>query len=78
MKDILEAIESLVVNVLFAPLDAIRALELESWAAANVINWFFMAIGFVALLYWLKELKKFNDNNEENRDPKAHSFLKPD
>ncbi len=75
MKEFFEAIESLFVNVLFAPLDALRALELESWTAANIVNWLFMLIGFVAFFYWMKELKKFNDNNEENRDPTAHSFL---
>ncbi|KAA1244337.1 uracil phosphoribosyltransferase [Aquimarina sp. RZ0] len=78
MKDFFEAIASLFVDVLFAPMDALRALELESWTAANIVNWLFMTIGFVAFLYWMKELKKFNDNNEENRDPKAHSFLKPE
>ncbi|TSE05966.1 MULTISPECIES: DUF6341 family protein [Aquimarina] len=75
MKDFFGAIESLFVDVLFAPFDALRALELESWTAANVLNWVFMIIGSLAFLYWMKELKKFNDNDEENRDPKAHSFL---
>ncbi|GAA4272184.1 uracil phosphoribosyltransferase [Aquimarina gracilis] len=75
MKEFFEAIESLFVDVLFAPLDALRALELESWTGANVVNWLFMLIGFVAFFYWMKELKKFNDNNEEDRDPTAHSFL---
>ncbi len=75
MKEFFEAIESLCVNVLFAPMDALRALELESWGVANIINWLFMLIGFAAFFYWMKELKSFNDNNEENRDPKAHSFL---
>ncbi len=75
MKDFFEAIESFTINVLLAPYDTLRALELESWGAANIINWMFMLICFVAFLYWMKELKKFNDNNEENRDPTAHSFL---
>ena len=75
MKEFFEGIESLFVDVLFAPLDYLRALELDSWTAANVVNWFFMIIGFVAFFYWMKELKKFNDNNEEDRDPTAHSFL---
>ncbi|AXT51954.1 uracil phosphoribosyltransferase [Aquimarina sp. BL5] len=77
MKDFFEAIAALFVDVLFAPMDALRSLELESWGAANIVNWLFMGIGFVAFFYWMKELKKFNDNNEEDRDPKAHSFLKP-
>ncbi|WP_062055014.1 DUF6341 family protein [Aquimarina longa] len=75
MKDFFEAIASFCVDVLFAPFDVLRALELESWTAANMINWIFMIIGFLAFLYWFKELKKFNDNDEENRDPTAHSFL---
>ncbi|OED40891.1 uracil phosphoribosyltransferase [Flavobacteriaceae bacterium (ex Bugula neritina AB1)] len=75
MKDFFEAIQYLFVDIILAPLDALRALELESWTGANMINWLFMAIGFVAFFYWMKELKKYNDNNEENRDPKAHSFL---
>ncbi len=75
MKEFFEAIESLFVDVLFAPFDALRILELDNWTAANVVNWLFMIIGFVAFFYWMKELKKFNDNNEEDRDPTAHSFL---
>tara|TARA_B100001146_G_C15861240_1_gene297817 strand:- start:72 stop:302 length:231 start_codon:yes stop_codon:yes gene_type:complete len=75
MKDFFEAIESLFVDVLFAPLDYLRSLELDSWFGANIINWLFMIVGFAAFFYWMKELKKFNDNNEEDRDPTAHSFL---
>ena len=75
MKDFFEAIEYLFVDVLFAPLDYLRSLELDSWFGANIINWLFMIVGFAAFFYWMKELKKFNDNNEEDRDPTAHSFL---
>ncbi len=75
MKEFFEVIESLFVDLLFAPFDVLRALELENWTGANIINWLFMAIGFVAFFYWMMQLKKFNDNNEEDRDPKAHSFL---
>jgi len=75
MKDFFEMIQSLFVDGLLTPFDGFRAMELESWTAANAMNWLFMLIGFVAFFYWMKELKKFNDNNEEDRDPKAHSFL---
>ena len=77
MKDFFEFIQSLFVDILFVPMDALRALELESWTGANIMNWMFMLIGFLAFFYWMKELKKYNDTGEENRDPKAHSFLKP-
>ena len=35
MKDFFYAIQDLFVNVLLAPMDALRALELENWFAAN-------------------------------------------
>ncbi|GAA3656831.1 DUF6341 family protein [Flavivirga jejuensis] len=75
MKDFFYAIQDLFVNVLFAPYDALRALELESWFAANTISWIFLAIGFVAMVYWMKQLKIFNDNNEEDKSVSSHSFL---
>ena len=75
MKDFFYAIEDLFVNVLFAPFDALRALELEQWFLANTISWIFMIIGFVAMVYWMKELKKFDDNDEEDKSISSHSFL---
>ncbi|GGH37932.1 hypothetical protein IA57_05200 [Mangrovimonas yunxiaonensis] len=75
MKDFFYAIQDLFVNVLFAPLDAIAALELENWFAANGLNWIFMLVGFVAFVYWMGQLKKFNDNNEENKSISAHNYL---
>lgn len=75
MKDFFEGIAWLFEEVLFIPLDALRELELNSWWAANAINFIFVLIGLAAFFYWMKQLKKFNDNDEENRDPSAHSFL---
>ncbi|WP_179344649.1 DUF6341 family protein [Winogradskyella ursingii] len=75
MKDFFYAIEDLFVNVLFAPFDALRALELESWFAANILSWIFMLIGLVAFTYWMLQLKKYNDNNEEDKTVTSHSYL---
>jgi len=75
MKEIFEGIAWLFEKVLFIPYDALRELQLTSWFAANIMNWIFLAIGFVAFLYWMLQLKKYNDNDEEDRDPTAHSFL---
>lgn len=75
MKDLFEGIGWLFTEVLLLPLDALRELELTSWFAANAINWLLMLIGAAAFVYWMIQLKKFNDNDEENRDPSAHSFL---
>lgn len=75
MKDFFEGIAYLFEEVLFAPFNAMRATELESWATANAINWLFMIIGAAAMIYWVLQLKKFNDNNEENKEVTAHSYL---
>ncbi|MGY5845940.1 DUF6341 family protein [Salegentibacter sp. HM20] len=75
MKDIFEGIAWLFEEILFIPLDFLRELELSSWWAANALNFIFVLVGFAAFFYWMKQLKKFNDNDEENRDPSAHSFL---
>ncbi|WP_333693470.1 DUF6341 family protein [Flavobacterium sp.] len=76
MKAFFEAIQYLFVDILFAPLDAIRNLELSSWWGANTINFLFMIICAGALVYWVKQLKLHKANNEENQDTTAHSFLK--
>ena len=75
MKDFFYGIQDLFVDVLFAPFDALRALELESWFSANIISWIFIAIGFVAFTYWMLQLKKYNDNNEEDKSVTSHSYL---
>jgi len=75
MKDLFYAIQDLFVNFLFKPLDALRALELENWFAANIISWIFLIIGFAAMVYWMKQLKTFNDNNEEDKSISSHSYL---
>jgi len=75
LKDVFYAIQDFSEAVLLAPFNALRALELESWALANTLNWIFMIICFVAFVYWMLQLKKFNDNNEEDRTSTSHSFL---
>jgi Family of unknown function (DUF6341) len=75
MKDFFYAIQDLFVDVLFAPFDALRALELENWWSANIMSWLFTIIGLVAFVYWMLQLKKFNDNNEEDKSITSHSYL---
>jgi hypothetical protein len=76
MKAIFEGIQYLFVDILFAPLDFLRSLELTSWFGANTINWLLMIVCAVAMVYWCKQLKLHKDNGEENQDTTAHSFLK--
>ncbi len=76
MKAFFEGIQYLFVNILFAPLDFLRSLELKTWFVANTINWVFMIICTAAMVYWIKQLRIFDDAGTENQDTTAHSFLK--
>jgi hypothetical protein len=75
MKDFFYGIQDLFVNVLFAPLDYLREMELESWFGANTISWIFMLIGSVAFVYWMIQLSKYNKSGEEDKSITAHSYL---
>jgi hypothetical protein len=76
MKAFFEGIQWLFENILFILHDFLRHLELEHWFAANTINWIFMIICAVAIVYWCKQLNLHEKNGEENQDTTAHSFLK--
>ena len=76
MKSFFEGIQYLFVDILFTPLDFLRSLELSSWFVANTINWIFMIICAAAMVYWIRQLKIFEDAGTEKQDTTAHSFLK--
>jgi len=73
MVSIFKAIESLFLDYLFLPFDALRSMD--NWWASNSLNWFFMSIGAAAMIYWMLQLKSFNDSGEENKDVSAHSYI---
>ena len=73
-KGFFEGIQSLSEDILFAPYDALR-LGVENWWISNIMSWILFAIGFVAFIYWMGQLKKFNDNGEEDKSITAHSYL---
>ena len=75
MKDIFYAIQDLFVNVLFCPFDKLREVQLDSWWVANAVSLILIVIGIVAFVYWMIQLKSFNDNNEEDKSVTAHSYL---
>lgn len=78
MKKLLEGFQWFMENIALEPLNKLRSLELENWFAANLFNWAFMFIGIAAFVYWMKQLKSFNDNKEEQRNVVSHSFLAED
>ncbi|GLB48127.1 DUF6341 family protein [Neptunitalea lumnitzerae] len=75
MKDLFEGIANLFTDVLFIPLDYLRSLELENWWAASTLSWIFIIIGFVAFVYWMRELSKYNKTEPEDKSVSAHSFI---
>ncbi len=64
LKDLFYGIEDLFENVLFIPYDALRNLELDSWWLANIFSWIFIIIGTVAFVYWMLQLKQFDESTE--------------
>ncbi|NHN25623.1 uracil phosphoribosyltransferase [Flavobacterium jejuense] len=76
MKSFFEGIASLFTDFLFIPFDALRKEELTNWWLANGVNWVFIIICCVAMVYWVKQLYAHKANNEDTQDTTAHSFLK--
>ena len=75
MKNFFEAIASLFEDLLFLPFQLLTELEPFSWWLANGMSFLFLAIGFVAAVYWINQLRIFDKSGAENKDPSAHSFL---
>ena len=78
LRSFFEGIEEAAEALLFAPFNALAELELSNWWLANGLNWIFMLICAAALVYWMFELKKYNENDTEYREAKAHGFLGKD
>lgn len=62
-------------NFLLSPFDALAALELKNWWLANIFSWILILIAAVAFVYWMLELKKFDENGEEDKSISSHSYL---
>ena len=75
MRAFFEGIAWLFEEVLFLPYAFLRQLENSSWTLANSVNWVFLIIGFLALIYWVFQLNLFDKNGEEKKETSAHSFL---
>ena len=75
IRDIFYGIEDLFVNYLFFPFDFLRITELDNWWIANFMTWISIVVFICAFTYWMLQLKKFDDNQEEDKSISAHSFL---
>tara|TARA_B100000524_G_scaffold316507_1_gene195082 strand:+ start:374 stop:643 length:270 start_codon:yes stop_codon:yes gene_type:complete len=75
MKDFFYAIQDFFESVLFIPFNVLRETELENWWIANFVTWFFLVVLLVCFVYWMMQLKAFNDNGEEDKSISSHSYL---
>jgi hypothetical protein len=75
MRAFFEGIQWLFEEILFIPHNFFRELELTSWFGANIINWLFMIVCAVAMVYWCKQLKLHDESGQGTQDTTAHSFL---
>ena len=75
VKDFFYTIAWIFEEILFLPFDFLRTLQFDSWVLANIMSWGFLLIGLIGIVYWIRELTHFDDNEEENRDFTAHQFL---
>jgi|TARA_Y200000002_G_scaffold379219_1_gene388067 hypothetical protein len=75
MKDFFNAIQDLFESVLFVPFNVLRETELENWWIANFVTWIFLVILVVCFAYWMRQLKAFSDNDEEDKSISSHSYL---
>ena len=68
-------IGDLFTNYLLLPFDALMALELDNWWLSNIFSWILILIAMAGFVYWMLELKKFEDNKEEDKSISSHSYL---
>ena len=73
ITSIFYAIAALFENVLFIPYDLLRSMD--SWWLSNAVSWLFVLVGLAAGGYWMNELKKYKDANDDDTSNSAHSFL---
>ncbi|EAQ39706.1 hypothetical protein MED134_09446 [Dokdonia sp. MED134] len=75
LRGFFEGVQEFAEATLFAPFNALAELELSNWWLANGVNWIFMLICAAAIVYWIMEIKKYDANDTEYREAKAHGFL---
>ena len=75
MRDLFYGIQDLFLNYILYPFEFLRFLEADNWWISNFMTWISIAVFICAFTYWMLQLKKFDDNGEEDKSISAHSFL---
>ena len=76
MTKFFKAIQYFFENIIFAPFDTIRQLELSNWWVANTFTWIMIFVLFGFFFYWIGQLRKFGKEKTERIDATSHSFFK--
>jgi branched-subunit amino acid transport protein AzlD len=72
METLIDAIVGLF-EIILIPFEALRELENDSWFLANAISWLSILVLVVAVVYWMKQLKEYD--KDEDKTQTGHSFL---
>lgn len=72
MKDFFHGIQTLFVDYLFLPYDALRHLQESSWFLANTISWLFLITGIVTFTYWMLQIKGYNEDTTHSHTYDHH------
>ncbi|NEW78342.1 MAG: hypothetical protein GZ086_02715 [Gelidibacter sp.] len=62
-NNIFKAIGEFCQNILFVPYNSIRSMD--NWWLQNLVSWIFVVILFIALFYWLGQLKNYKKAGNE-------------
>ncbi|MFA5297243.1 MAG: uracil phosphoribosyltransferase [Lutibacter sp.] len=62
-NNIFYAIGDFCENVLFVPYNSIRSMH--NWWLQNTVSWIFIAMGAIALFYWLGQLRGYKKAGNE-------------
>jgi len=61
--NIFKAIGNFFTNVLFYPFNALGSLD--NWWLQSTVNWIFVILTLIAFFYWLNELNKVKNTENE-------------
>jgi hypothetical protein len=62
-NNIFKAIGDFFTTVLFTPYEGIRSMD--NWWIQNMVSWIFLLVTLTAFLYWLGELNKSRNTENE-------------
>ncbi len=61
--NIFKAIGDFCTNILFYPFNTLRSLD--NWWLQSIVSWVFIGLTFIAFFYWLNELNKVKNTENE-------------